>query len=170
MMNLRRSIGERLFAELGWYLTAASEPKRINTTASGALINWKRNSKLTDRPTPTSTIAVITNIYAFRPRSPSLWIKKNLRRTPNGMDWRDTSPTQVCQKNRLSRITITSGTLKSLQSGQIRAELRPAKAIEIALSIFEIHINVPNSDESVSKLLLLTDEQKHLAELFEFGC
>jgi len=48
--------------------------------------------------------------------------------------------------------------------------MSPTKAIEIAQSIFEIRITVPNSDQSVCKLLLLTQEQRHLAELFEFGC
>lgn len=51
-----------------------------------------------------------------------------------------------------------------------KSTLKPAKAIEIAENIFEIHIKVPSTNDTIKKLLLLSDEQKQLAELFGFGC
>ena len=44
------------------------------------------------------------------------------------------------------------------------------KAIEFAESIYEIQIKVPNSDEKMRKPLILTQEQRNLADLFDFGC
>ena len=49
-------------------------------------------------------------------------------------------------------------------------KMSPEKAIEIAESIFEIQIKVPNSDEKMRKPLILTQEQRNLADLFDFGC
>ena len=51
-----------------------------------------------------------------------------------------------------------------------KSNLSPEKAIEIAQSIYEIQIKLPSSQEIISKILLLTPEQKYVAELFEFGC
>lgn len=51
-----------------------------------------------------------------------------------------------------------------------KASISPQKAIEIAENIFEITIQSPMTQEAVSKTLLLTEEQKYLAELFKFGC
>jgi transposase len=51
-----------------------------------------------------------------------------------------------------------------------KADLTPEKAIEIAESIYEIQIKLPNSQERISKTIILTPEQKYLAKLFEFGC
>lgn len=53
---------------------------------------------------------------------------------------------------------------------QKKASISAQKAIEIAENIFEITIQSPITKEKISKTLLLTDEQKYLAELFEFGC
>lgn len=53
---------------------------------------------------------------------------------------------------------------------QKKASISAQKAIEIAENIFEITIQSPMTKEKVSKTLILTDEQKYLAELFEFGC
>lgn len=51
-----------------------------------------------------------------------------------------------------------------------KAEISANKAIEIAENIFEVQITSPNNNGTIRKTLLLTDEQKYLAELFEFGC
>ena len=50
------------------------------------------------------------------------------------------------------------------------ADISPAKAIEIAQSIFEIEIITPNTKQKIAKVLLLKKEQKVLAQLFQFGC
>lgn len=55
--------------------------------------------------------------------------------------------------------------LKEMKSG-----MSPLKAIEIAENIFEINAILPNSKRKITKTLLLTDEQRELAELFNFGC
>ena len=49
-------------------------------------------------------------------------------------------------------------------------KISPEKAIEIAESIYEIQIRVPNSNERIRKPLILTQEQRNLADLFDFGC
>ena len=49
-------------------------------------------------------------------------------------------------------------------------KMSPEKAIEIAESIYEIQIKVPNSDEKMRKPLIRTQEQRNLADLFDFGC
>lgn len=46
--------------------------------------------------------------------------------------------------------------------------ISPNKAIEIAENIYEISVDVPEARLKVKKLLLLTDEQKILAQLFSF--
>ncbi|MCK5029757.1 MAG: IS1634 family transposase [Bacteroidales bacterium] len=48
------------------------------------------------------------------------------------------------------------------------ADLSPEKAIEIAKTIYSIKINIPNTKESITRTLILNDEQKYLAELFKF--
>lgn len=50
----------------------------------------------------------------------------------------------------------------------IKAGISPYKAIEIAESIFEITVALPGSQTKIKKILLLTEEQKYLAKLFEF--
>jgi transposase len=42
------------------------------------------------------------------------------------------------------------------------------KAIEIAESIFQVDIQLPNSKNVISKTLLLTDEQRLLAKILDF--
>lgn len=51
-----------------------------------------------------------------------------------------------------------------------KAGISPNRAIEIAENIFEIEAIMPISGKKVRKTLLLTQEQKYLAELFDFGC
>jgi hypothetical protein len=43
-----------------------------------------------------------------------------------------------------------------------------AEALEIAENVFEIQIKSPITKKNVRKILLLTDEQKYLACLFNF--
>lgn len=51
-----------------------------------------------------------------------------------------------------------------------QSDLSPEKAIEIAENIYELSIKVPDSNENIKRLLLLTEEQNYLAKLFCFGC
>lgn len=53
---------------------------------------------------------------------------------------------------------------------QKNAKISPMKAIEIAENIFEIKIKLPNSGKIIKKVLLLTEEQKYLNSIFDFGC
>lgn len=48
------------------------------------------------------------------------------------------------------------------------SDLSPEKAIEIAKNIYSIKVKTPNQKHEVSKLILLTEEQKTLAQLFNF--
>lgn len=50
------------------------------------------------------------------------------------------------------------------------ATISPIQAIEIADTIHQITIELPQSGKSVKKTLLLNQEQKNLANLFDFGC
>lgn len=58
------------------------------------------------------------------------------------------------------------------QLGLKQASVSAQKAIEIAENIFEIHIESPRTKQIVKKLLLLTEEQKYLSQIFNFssGC
>jgi hypothetical protein len=67
--------------------------------------------------------------------------------------------------------------IRSLQDLQRQLKLKKAslsaqKAIEIAENIFEIQVDLPITKEKIKRLLLLTDEQKYLAQIFNFssGC
>ena len=51
-----------------------------------------------------------------------------------------------------------------------KSEMSPTKAIEISQNIHEVTVQLPGSNNSVTKILLLTDEQKLLAKTFDFGC
>jgi transposase len=53
--------------------------------------------------------------------------------------------------------------LKEKKSG-----LTPEKAIEIAKTIYEIEATLPHSKQTLSKLLITTEEQRYLAQLFNF--
>jgi len=47
------------------------------------------------------------------------------------------------------------------------SEMNPDKAIYIARTICTIVIRLPNTNETVKRVLLLSDKQKALAKLFE---
>jgi len=49
------------------------------------------------------------------------------------------------------------------------SNLTPEKAIDIAQNIYEIEVKVPNQQERMKKVIILTNEQKYLAQLFGFG-
>ena len=49
-----------------------------------------------------------------------------------------------------------------------KSNLSPEKAIEIAKSIFAIKVRIPNTNQYFEELLLLKEEQKELAKLFNF--
>ncbi len=48
----------------------------------------------------------------------------------------------------------------------LNSKLTVEKAIEIAKTIYSIEIKLPNSEQSVTKNLFLTDQQRYLAEIF----
>ena len=50
----------------------------------------------------------------------------------------------------------------------VQSPIRVNKAIEVAESIFQIEIQIPNSKNTIKKTLLLTDEQKLLAKILKF--
>jgi len=56
------------------------------------------------------------------------------------------------------------------QLAEKKSKISPTKAIEIAENIMEVTIRLPQNGKLKSKVLLLTDEQKMLKELFDFGC
>jgi len=51
-----------------------------------------------------------------------------------------------------------------------KSTLSPMKAIEIAENIFEVSIQMPQSGKIIKKTLLITEEQKLLNSIFQFGC
>lgn len=51
-----------------------------------------------------------------------------------------------------------------------KATISAAAAIEIADYIHQITIQLPQSGKTVKKTILTTDEQRYLADLFNFGC
>lgn len=50
------------------------------------------------------------------------------------------------------------------------SSLSPEKVIEIIQNIHQIEITTPKLNEKIKRTLLLTEEQRELAELFGFGC
>jgi transposase len=52
------------------------------------------------------------------------------------------------------------------QLKQKQTLLTPDKAIEIAKTIYSVKVRVPHTNQTIVKTLLLTDEQKYLAKLF----
>jgi transposase len=48
------------------------------------------------------------------------------------------------------------------------SELSPEKAIEIAKTIYSVQVVTPSQKHKISKTLLITEQQKYLAELFKF--
>lgn len=53
---------------------------------------------------------------------------------------------------------------------EMKSNLSPMKAIEIAENIFQVTIRLPQSGKILTKTLLLTHEQKPLSSIFQFGC
>jgi AmiR/NasT family two-component response regulator len=53
------------------------------------------------------------------------------------------------------------------QLAELHSSLSPEKAIEIAKTIYQIKAATSNGE--VEHMLLLTDEQKELSQLFNFG-
>jgi transposase len=51
-----------------------------------------------------------------------------------------------------------------------KVNISPERAIEIADSIFQIQIKMPQNGEIINKTLLLNEEQRILAAVFNFGC
>ena len=51
-----------------------------------------------------------------------------------------------------------------------KADISPEKAIDIAKTIFEIQLQDDKTKKVFCKTLILTEEQKYLARLFDFGC
>jgi len=51
---------------------------------------------------------------------------------------------------------------------EMKADLSPAKVIEIAQGIFEISTRTPKNQVLVKKVLILSEEQRNLAKLFNF--
>jgi transposase len=54
------------------------------------------------------------------------------------------------------------------QLKELKSSLSADSAIKIAKTICTIKVTVPNSEETIEKVLLLTEKQKQLAELFDF--
>ena len=52
----------------------------------------------------------------------------------------------------------------------MKADISPLTAIEIAENIFELEVTLPVGGKTIRKTLLLTEEQKYLASIFDFGC
>jgi transposase len=51
---------------------------------------------------------------------------------------------------------------------EMKADISAGTAIEIAETILEITVKIPEADTKIKKLLLLTQEQKELAKIFDF--
>lgn len=51
-----------------------------------------------------------------------------------------------------------------------KSNLSAERVIEIAQSIYEIELTTPKQKEKIKKILLLTQEQKNLAQIFNLGC
>jgi len=56
------------------------------------------------------------------------------------------------------------------QLAERKESMSPTKAIEIAENIMEVTIKLPHSGMLKTKTILLTEEQKRLNEIFQFGC
>lgn len=51
-----------------------------------------------------------------------------------------------------------------------KSDLSPEKVIEILQSIYEIEVTTPKMRKKVKKTLILSDEQRQISRLFDFGC
>lgn len=56
------------------------------------------------------------------------------------------------------------------QLSEKKAIISPMKAIEIAENIYEVTIQLPQNGKFRKKTLLITEEQKYLNSIFDFGC
>jgi len=52
----------------------------------------------------------------------------------------------------------------------MKADISANKAIEIAENISQITLKLPQNQKEIKKTLLLTNEQRYLASIFDFGC
>lgn len=51
-----------------------------------------------------------------------------------------------------------------------KSELSTEKVIDILQSIYEIEVTTPKQGEKIRKTIIITDEQRIISEIFEFGC
>jgi transposase len=51
-----------------------------------------------------------------------------------------------------------------------KSELSPEKVIEIVQSIYEIEVTTPKMKEKIKKTLIMSEEQKQISRIFDFGC
>jgi transposase len=51
-----------------------------------------------------------------------------------------------------------------------KSELSPEKVIEIVQSIYEIEVTTPKMKEKIKKILIMSEEQKQISRIFDFGC
>lgn len=56
------------------------------------------------------------------------------------------------------------------QLKELKANISPMVAIEIAENIFEVTIQLPQNGKKIKRTLLLTDEQKQLGSILKLGC
>lgn len=56
------------------------------------------------------------------------------------------------------------------QLKEMKSDLSPEKVIEIVQGIYEIEITTPKLKEKIKKVLILTEEQRQISKLFDFGC
>ncbi len=57
---------------------------------------------------------------------------------------------------------------RNFTNKQKESDLSPEKAIEIAKTIYQVIARLDNN-QPVKHILILTNEQKYLSELFEYG-
>jgi len=51
-----------------------------------------------------------------------------------------------------------------------KTELSPAKVIEIAQNIYQVETTTPRSKKKLKRVLILSEEQKRINDIFELGC
>ncbi len=56
------------------------------------------------------------------------------------------------------------------QLKEMRSEFSPEKVIDIIKSIYQIELTAEKTNKKIKRVLILTDEQKKLSQLFDFGC
>ena len=74
----------------------------------------------------------------------------------------------------LARVAFPKSKLKTKELERLlkerKASISPLTAIEIAENIFEVSIKLPQNGKIKKKTILLTEEQKYLNSIFNFGC